>query len=47
MADLSDDFKDLKKYYLLMKTNKYDAILGKVFKRIKNFKLSYYKTYIK
>ena len=40
MADLSDDFKDLKKYYLLMKTNKYDAILGSRF--LKGSKISNY-----
>ena len=43
MADLSDDFKDLKKYYLLMKTNKYDAILGSRFlkgSKISNMRLT-------
>ena len=31
MADLSDDIVDLKKYYILMKDNNYDAVFGSRF----------------
>ena len=43
MADLSDDISDLIKYYELISTKEFDAILGSRFLKGSNVKITYSK----